>query len=148
MADVFDELVEHRRRQSVGPADVTATQKDIAQCEEQFGVRLPQDLCEYVTRVNGTYKGEQLEFGNDLTSFFPLSAIVPEVQWHQRYNGPDLFVIADYLISSHWWCVRLTHQPSEHSRIFVRGGKKLKFVASSLDEFLRAYMSDSMASYP
>jgi hypothetical protein len=147
MGDVFDQLVEYWRRQGVASAAATATLEDIARWEERFGARLPRDLREYVIRVNGTLDGEQLEFGDDFMSFLPLSAMMPEAQWSEHYNEPDLFVIADFLINSHWWCVRLTPHVSEHTQIFVRG-IKLTLVASSLEEFIRAYMSGSKAIHP
>jgi SMI1 / KNR4 family (SUKH-1) len=147
MADVLDQLVEYWRRQRVIPADVTATPEDIVQWEEKFGVRLPRDLREYVIRVNGIFKGEELEFGEDMMSFLPLSAMVPEAQWSKYHNEPGLFVIVDFLISSHWWCVRLTPDIAERTQVFVRS-TRLKLVASSLEEFLLAYMSDSKAIHP
>ena len=147
MADVLDQLVEYRRRQRTIPADVTATPKDIVQWEEKYGVRLPRDLREYVIRVNGIFKGEELEFGADMMSFLPLSAMVPESQWSNDHNEPGIFVIVDYLISSYWWCVRLTPDGGEHTQVFVRG-TRLKLVASSLEEFLLAYMSASKAIHP
>jgi hypothetical protein len=147
MADVLDQLVKYWRRQDVGPAAATATTEEIAQWEAKFGVRLPADLREYVSRVNGTFKGEALEFGNDMMSFLPLSAMVPEAQWREHYNEPDIFVFVDYLISSYWWCVRLTPHDSECTQVFVRSSR-LKLVASSLEEFLLAYMSDSSAIHP
>jgi hypothetical protein len=142
MADVLDQLVEYWRKQRVAPAAVTATPEDIVQWEEKFGVRLPRDLREYVIRVNGIFKGEELEFGEDMMSFLPLSAMVPEA-----HNEPGLFVIVDFLISSHWWCVRLTPDVAEHTQVFVRG-TRLKLVASSLKEFLLSYMSDSKSINP
>jgi hypothetical protein len=148
MADVLDQLVEYWRRQHISPADVTATLEDIVQWEEKFGVSLPRDLREYVIRVNGILKGEQLEFGDDMMSFLPLSAVVPEAQWwNEDHNEPGLFVFVDFLISSHWWCVRLTPDVAEHTQVFVRG-TRLKLVASSLEEFFLAYMSDSKAIHP
>jgi SMI1 / KNR4 family (SUKH-1) len=147
VGDVLDQLVEYWRLQGVAPAAATATLDDMTQWEERFGVSLPQDLREYVTRINGMLNGEQLEFGNDLMSFLPLSAMMPEAQWSKHYNEPDLFVIADYLITSYWWCARLTPHVSEHSQIFVRG-TKLALVASSFEEFLLAYMSGSKTIHP
>ena len=82
-----------------------------------------------------------------MMSFLPLNAMVPEAQWSNDHNESGIFVIVDYLISSYWWCVRLTPNVSEHTQVFVRG-TKLKLVASSLEEFLLAYMSDSKAIHP
>jgi hypothetical protein len=147
MADVLDQLVEYWRRQHVIPAAVTATPEDIVQWEEKFGVRLPLDIREYFIRVNGISNGEHLEFGDDMMSFLPLSAMVPEAQWSDNHNEPGVFVFVDYLINSYWWCVRLTPDVAEHTQVFVRG-TRLKLVASSLEEFLRAYMSDSKAIHP
>jgi hypothetical protein len=147
MADVLDQLVEYWQRRHVAPAAVIASSEDIVQWEEKFGVKLPLDLREYVTRVNGTFAGEELEFGEDMMSFLPLSAMVPEPQWSKYHHEPGLFVIVDYLISSHWWCVRLTPDVEEHTQVFVRG-TRLKLVASSLEEFLLAYMSDSRTIHP
>jgi hypothetical protein len=148
MDDVLDQLVEYWRHQDVGPAAATATSEEIAHWEERFGVRLPRDFREYVTRVNGTFGAEELEFGDDFMSFLPLSAMVSEAQWgNKEYKEPDLFVFVDLLIKSYWWCVRLTPQDSEQAQIFVRGDR-LKLVATSLEEFLLAYMSDSKDIHP
>lgn len=148
MADVFGELVEHWHRQGSIVSTVKATPEEIGKWQAKFGVHLPSDLREYFVRANGMLDGDKLDFGHDLTSFLPMSAVVPGNQWDERYDQPDLFVIADYLISSHWWCVHLTKQPSEHSRVYVCGGERPKLVASSLTEFLRSYMSGSLGIHP
>src|ERR1700749_1877889 len=100
--DVFDRLLEHWRLCGEKPATSKANVDDIAVWEAKYAVRLPDDLREYVTRVNGILLGEQLEFDNNLNTLLPLSAIKPESEWSNREAPSNRFVIADHCISCFW----------------------------------------------
>jgi hypothetical protein len=147
MGDVLNQLVEYWYQHDSKPSEQKATVADVTGWEDRYSVRLPNDLREYVMRVNGSRQGEQLEFGDDLISFLPLGAMVPEAEWTKHESKSGLFVFADYLISSYWWCIELTKQPAQLSRVYVRGSA-LKLVASSLHEFFSAYMENATRIHP
>jgi hypothetical protein len=147
MSDVFDRVRQHWLNEDAGIATKTATQAEIDEWERRYSAVLADDLREYVTELNGTLNAEALEFGNGLTSFFPMSSMVPENKFYEQFTSTNMFVFADYLISSHWWLAEVTDQRRERTRIFVRGSG-LKLVAESLEEFLEAYMADAPGIYP
>jgi hypothetical protein len=147
MADIFDELLEFWRAHKVDPADAKATFDDIREWEIANHVCLPDDLREYVLRVNGIRGGEELKFEHESLSFLPLKAMVPEKTWSSEYDGKDMFIFADMLINSYWWCAQLSGTSARQTAIFVRG-RDLVLVADSLEEFLRAYMTGATRIHP
>jgi SMI1 / KNR4 family (SUKH-1) len=147
MADVLDRLASHWKQHRVALAAAKATSADIAAWEAKYGVRLPDDLVAYVKRVNGNFGGETLEFDHEGMSFLPLSAMVPEKEWSEQYDGAGMFVFADMLVQCYWWCVHLTPEPSERTSIFLRGSR-LCLVAESLEEFLDAYIDGATRIHP
>src|SRR5271156_2591161 len=112
MADIFDELLSFWRRRNVEPSASKATFDYIRVWETANHVCLPDDLREYVLRVNGIRGGEELEFEHELMSFLPLKAMVPEKTWSSEYDGKDMFVFADMLIQSYWWCAHVSATPA------------------------------------
>jgi hypothetical protein len=147
MADICDELLTFWRQHKVEPAVTTATLKEIREWEIANHVCLPDDLHEYVLRINGIRRGEELEFDHEGMSFLPLKAMVPESTWSSQDASKDMFVLADMLIQSYWWCAYLTATPARQTAIFVRG-RELVRVADSLEEFLRAYMAGAIRIHP
>jgi hypothetical protein len=147
MADVLDRLLKHWQNHKVAPAAFKATSEEVAVWEAKYGVRLPDDLFAYVTRVNGSYGGEHLDFDHEGMSFLPLKAMVPEKEWSEQHEGVGMFVFADMLIQCYWWCVHFTPEPTERSSIFLRG-HRLSLVAESLEEFLDAYILGSTRIHP
>jgi hypothetical protein len=149
MADVLDRLLEHWRHRQEKPAASTATLDEIENWERKYGVRLPDDLREYVLRVNGIHCGEELEFDNNLNTLLPLSAMKPECEWWSGQTSSNRFVIADHCISCFWWTVDLNAEPRPETAVFLSGASdgKPRLVASSLDEFLEMYITDAAALY-
>jgi hypothetical protein len=149
MADFLDELTAFWKRHGDAPAAKIATSAQIEEWEQRYSVVLPADLRSYVTRVNGIFQGESLEFDHEGMSFLPLSAMCAETEWTESGARPNMFVFADFLIRSHWWCAALDEKPHEHTRIFLGGcGTKNHLVASSLAEFIDLYMNDHGCIYP
>ena len=145
MPDVLDALLDFWKTNGTSPAAHKATGLEIDEWERRYEVILPTDLREYVTRVNGTFNGEALEFDDELISFLPLSAMCPEDKWWPNLRArPGMFIFADYLISSSWWCAALDSSAHEHTRIFLGGGAgENRLIASSLAEFFDLYMNRS-----
>lgn len=139
MSDYLAQLVAFWNSQEIGPASSRPSVNDIEAWERQHGVRLPQDLREYFRRVNGTHNGEHLEFGNDLTTFLPLHAVVPESEWSKREGRPGHFVIVDYCVSCYWWTALLTSEAQETTSIFLGRHR----VARSLKDFVSLYLAGS-----
>jgi len=148
MSDVFDRLLEHWRRHREKPAASKASADEIVLWEAKYAVRLPDDLREYVTRVNGILSGEQLEFDNNLNTLLPLSAMKPESEWWNREAPPNRFVIADHCISCFWWTVDLDARRHGETVVSLSGSSgKPRIVATSMAEFLDLYIEDSPRMY-
>jgi hypothetical protein len=146
MADVLDRLVKHWQRQNIAPADHTATPSEITEWESRHGVRLPDDLRKYVSKVNGFRDGELLDFDEECFSFLPLSAMQRESEWSGRPSNPSRFVIADYMIQCYWWCAELDNEHHSTTRIYRGGGateRDNSLVANSLEDFLDLYIEKS-----
>jgi hypothetical protein len=149
MSDVFDRLLEHWRLHREKPAASRANADEIASWEAKYAVRLPDDLREYVTRVNGILFGEQLEFDNNLNTLLPLSAMKPESEWWNREAPPNRFVIADHCISCFWWTVDLDAKHHSKTVVSLSGTSdgESRIVAASMAEFLDMYIADSPEMY-
>jgi hypothetical protein len=150
MSDALDELIGFWKRHRVDPAAEKATASEIEAWERRYKVVLPSDLRDYVLKVNGILGGENLEFDHEGVGFLPLSAMCPEAEWTESGAQPNLFVFADFLIRSHWWCASLDNRTHERTRIFLGGGpaKMNRLVADSLAEFFDLYMNDHGCIYP
>lgn len=149
MADVLDRLLNHWQMNGTKPAASKASADDVTSWEAQYGVRLPDDLREYVTKVNGILFGEQLEFDDNLNTLLPLSAIKPESEWSNREAPPNRFVIADHCISCFWWTVDLDAERHSETAVSLSGTSdgKPRTVATSMAEFLDMYIENSPTMY-
>lgn len=142
MSDLFERVRRHWQKEDAGIAAATATPQEINLWEQRYKVSMPDDLRAYVSQLNGTFNAEAFQFGEGLTSFFPLKAIVPEHDFDERFQNPNMFIFADYLISCYWYCAEVTAEKRERTRIFI-SAKQPKLVADSIEEFLEAYMAGS-----
>jgi hypothetical protein len=149
MSDVLDRLLEHWRLHGVKPAALKANADEIASWEAKHAVRLPDDLREYVTRVNGILSGEQLEFDDNLNTLLPLSAMKPESEVSNREAPSNRFIIADHCISCFWWTVDLDAKRHTETVVSLSGTSdgKLQIVAASMAEFLDMYIANSPTLY-
>jgi SMI1 / KNR4 family (SUKH-1) len=89
MREVFKRLSKHWLAHNTRPTSSLASQDDILQFQERYGVRLPADFKEYVLRVNGNHLGETLETDSTGFSFLPLSAMQTEQQWSGGGYGQE-----------------------------------------------------------
>lgn len=140
MSDLFERVRLHWKKEDAGVASATATSEEIAAWEQRYSVSMPEDLRAYVTQLNGTFNAEAFDFGDGLTSFLPLKAMVPEHDFDDRFSNPNMFVFADYMISCYWYCAEVTGKKQEQTRIFM-GANQPKLVAESIEEFLEAYIA-------
>lgn len=143
MQDVLDRLARYWERHGVEPASHTADPDEIEAWQRRYSVLLPRDLYEYVSRVNGIKRAEQFEFDHEGLSFLPLSAMCPEQDWVKGNRMSGMFVFADFLISSYWWCASLDLNVRDHTPIYLCGGKpeSNRLIADSIPEFLILYMT-------
>ena len=149
VVDSLDNVTRFWKRHGVATAAERATAAQIEEWERRYEITLPADLRDYVSRVNGIFRGEALEFDHEGLSFLPLSAMCPEADWTEFGGRPNMFVFADFLIKSHWWCVALDNEPHQHTRVYLGGcGTKDRIIADSLSEFFDLYMNDHKCIYP
>jgi len=145
MSDFLGNLTSFWKTKGVATATHKATKVEIETWERRYNIVLPDDLRQYVTRVNGVQGGENLEFDHEGISFLPLSAMCLEVEWTETGGRPGMFVFADYLVRCNWWCAALDSSPHEHTRIFFGGGLKgNSLLANSLAEFFDLYRNHHM----
>ncbi len=121
--------------------------------ERRYQVRLPPDLRQYFTKVDGMEAGET---DHDMFSFLPLEAVksLPEELAH--FGGiPDFteimwslpdphcwFVIVDYLITSAVYAIRLAAVPESTPVLWIGSGKHHRVVAPSFSGFADKYLAN------
>jgi hypothetical protein len=151
MRECFGRLRNHWLAHRTRPASILANQREIAEWEERYTVRLPDDLREYVLKLNGIHLGETLEMDSNGYSFLPLSAMQPESEWGGRNEPCNMFVIADVLMKCYWYCVRLDNAVHSTTQVFLGGAtaqENHRAIADSLTEFFELYMMDSPTLHP
>jgi SMI1 / KNR4 family (SUKH-1) len=129
--------------------------EDVRAFESRCGVRLPPDLRDFYMSVDGMESGES---DPDMLEFLRLAAVVSVSEgWLGRYRNtseyvnatstfPDParhFLIADFMIASHVYAIRLGNDAFEESPVFGVGieGEYSWPVADSFTEFGEKYLA-------
>jgi hypothetical protein len=123
----------------------------IASFEAHYGVRIPEDFCDYIANIDGIDDGN---WDNEMISFWPLHSIksVPEALTpfagipnysqitHRLGEAGAYFVFADFLIWSHVYAVRFGKRESDKSQVLWICGSTYYSVAESFSDFLQMYL--------
>jgi hypothetical protein len=109
--------------------------------EQRWQVRLPPDVRSYFEVLNGVTQGNMDE---KLLTFWELDRMRPVVaelgEWRYSVSLPEhenCFIFADFLISSHWYAVRMSYATT----VFEVYDNHCREVASSFREFSTRYLS-------
>jgi hypothetical protein len=125
--------------------------EEIRAFESKYGISLPSDLWDYFTTVDGM---ERWESDEEMLEFLHLEAVksVPEYLAdflgvpdygnivHTLPNAEWHFVIADFMIASHVYAIRLSDDVSRGTPVvFICGDSHMR-IASSFTEFVEMYL--------
>ena len=125
--------------------------KEIRAFESRYRVALPPDLRDYFMTVDGMERGDGDE---DMLEFLHLGAVksVPEELANFRgipdygnivntlSNPEQYFVIADFMITSHVYAIRLSDDASEETPVVLVRGDIHRRIAGSFTEFGERYL--------
>ena len=141
MTHSIDSLIVEVRRQwdELGAELLTpASPTDLADFEERFKVKLPDDFASYLTALGGMSPGTTDE--HDFR-FWPLAEIKPDPA--SKDPAPESnFVFADFLIYSIEYAINLS--PAAYATIFRLDGPSPTKIASSFTEFLALYVPNPL----
>jgi hypothetical protein len=132
-------------RHGVGPDEIRAF-------ESRYGVLLPPDLRAYFTTVDGM---ERWQSDEDMLEFLHLGAVksVPEELAGFRGvpdygnirntlpNAERYFVIADFMLTSHVYAIRLSAKVSEATPVVCICGDHHTQISGSFTEFGETYLA-------
>jgi hypothetical protein len=133
-----------------------ASHEAIQSFEAAHGVRLSQDLSDYYQSVDGMAEGQT---DNDMLEFLPLNSLKSITEELIEFGGiPDYrglreslpdpyqcFVIIDYMIRSHVYAVRLSHDPLAVTPVIWICGPHWEVIAPSFSDFGERYLLDRTA---
>ena len=146
MGNLLTRLAEHWRTHGAEPG-AGAPEAEIAAFEARHGVRLPRELREYFATLNGLAHGRD-DMTDEPIGFWRVVEVAPIAQ-----EAPDAgipapercFVIADYLIGSHFYVARLPEDPAAAAEMLWVWRDGFGVLAPSFAEFLERYMASDEA---
>ena len=123
-----------------------ATAEDFAAFELKHNIRLPQDLREYLTNVDGFDGSEHWMTDDEVITFLGLDEMKPlsEYWLPEVADSSSYFVFADYSLAAHVYAIRLSSDSSDSNDVVVLYGKPVK-VARSFSEFVEGYLENNEA---
>jgi cell wall assembly regulator SMI1 len=135
-----------------------AQEETIAAFECRHSVRLPPDIREYFSTVDGMDSvHEENRFGldKDHFRFWPLREVERVTEYYSRTrslkDASSFFVFADHLIDAPSFAIRLTPEPSGGNPVIMilsdRGRPKAMKVADSFSEFVGKYLGDEESRF-
>jgi hypothetical protein len=121
----------------------SATISDVRNFEKVHKVLFPEDFSKYLLTVNGN--GE--EMGNDMYRFWSLNELQLVSDWlsdsySDRFDYPDCFVFADFLVWSHAYAVCSNVNSESFGFIFEICTEPKRIVAHAFTEFLQEYLAN------
>ena len=123
-----------------------ATSEEFAAFELKHNIRLPDDLREYLTAVDGFDGSEHWMTDDEVITFLGLDEMKPL----SEYWSPDVadansyFVFADYSLAAHVYAIRLSSDSSDSNDVVVLYREPVK-VACSFSKFVEGYLENSEA---
>lgn len=135
-------LKEHWMRQRINLRR-GASETEIATFETKNDVRLPEDMREYFSVVNGFESGES---DNEFITFYSLEEIerLNISDWGISHPAESYFIFADWSISAHAYAIQLLKSNTVANPVVVTYSKLVK-VADSFSEFMQAYIKADYA---
>ncbi|HEX7295343.1 MAG TPA: SMI1/KNR4 family protein [Pyrinomonadaceae bacterium] len=118
-----------------------ASEEELAAFETKHSVRLPEDMREYLTTIDGFDDSEHWMSDDQLITFLALDEIQPlNKYWSPTVHvGSDYFVFADCSLSVHVYAIRLASDSAGATDVVVVYDPPRK-VADSFSDFVRAYL--------
>lgn len=147
--DTLSRLLSHWRSAGV-KLRPPASLQEIEAFERRAGVRLPNDMRDYLLLADGM---EEFDMDADLFSFWqlsrivPISVLLPEPHYEAYRNVPDAhhcFCFADWSINADVYSIHLSSDASKPIRFSGLGPRYLPF--TSFTEFVEAYFKDANGS--
>jgi len=139
-------LANHWRTHGASPGS-GAPEAEIAAFEVRHGVQLPPELREYFATLNGLAHGRD-DMDDETIGFWRLADVAPVAEEAPDAGVPGAdrcFVIADYLIGSHFYVVRLPDDPAAPAEILWVWRDGFRRLAASFGEFVDRYMAGDEA---
>ncbi len=146
MTDILKRLAEYWRAHGAAPGS-GAPEAEIAAFELRHAVRLPSELREYFATLNGLAHGRD-DMDNETIGFWRLAEVTPIAEEAPDAGIPEpgrCFVIADYLIGSHFYVARLPDNPTAPAEILWVWRDGFGQLAASFAEFVERYMAGDEA---
>lgn len=115
--------------------------EDIAQFEQKYGIRFPQDVREYFVRVGGMAAGKN-GMDDALISLWRLDEVVPQSadESPQGSLKARWFIFGDYSIQAYHYLIRLCEEPQLPVPVAISHSG---VVAESLIAFLEGYIRNN-----
>lgn len=119
-----------------------ASEIELFAFENKYDVRLPEDLKNYFSTVNGF---DDSDADEEYITFLPLEEIEPlSMNWSQAPEAKSYFIIADWSISCHVYAIKLTKDNEFNNPMFIDfNNKKIPTqIADSFSEFAQSYLKN------
>jgi hypothetical protein len=119
-----------------------ASEIELFAFENKYNVRLPEDLKDYFSTVNGF---DDSDVDGEYITFLPLEEIEPlSINWSQAAEAKSYFIFADYSISCHVYAIKLTEDTKFDNPIFIdfNDNKSPTQIADSFSEFAQSYIKN------
>lgn len=117
-----------------------ASEIELFAFENKYDVRLPEDLKDYFSTVNGF---EDSDVDEDVITFLPLDEIEPlSKAWSLKPETKSYFIFADYSISCHVYAIQLTNDIKLNNPIFIAYDDNPIQIADSFSEFAQGYLNN------
>lgn len=149
---VIDQLVQRWGRPAAGGKG-GASFEAVRTFESRYSVALPDDLREYVRRLDGTGPTWPTDADEHGFNFWPLSRIRPVPDELAAFKMDPItgldqyFVFADYREWSWAYAIRLTRDGSKDNPVVPIGKGKPVPIANSFSGFLLLYLRDAKQLY-
>jgi hypothetical protein len=107
--------------------------------EQKHGVKLPLLFRLYLLHVNGMPENE---VDDETINFLSLQAIDSGSNCYIDNKNHFNITVADYLIYSHFYTLKLNRVGDKEIGMFVSDGTSTIFICSSFQEFLQCYLKE------
>jgi hypothetical protein len=148
MSDLLERLAAFWRAHGTSPGS-GASEDEIRAFEARHGVRFPSDLRTYFATLNGMANGRD-DMDDEMVGFWRLADAATAHEDNPRAGTVEksqCFVIADFMIGSHFYVAQLSGSAQSVTPILVDTGTELIPLAESFEEFVELYLERDRALY-